>query len=148
MEIRWHTCAGRLPVRTVMMCLFVSSNRKNLISREGNFLFSFFSRFFFFFFFFFFDAKAICFRGRTRRAFARFSDPLSLSLSLVYRRLAFLITREKKICRLILSSSLCETNSRARAQNATQVRRIRRTKEARSSSTFTSRIRTRSNLRR
>jgi len=41
---------------------------------------------------------------------------LSLSLSLVYRRLAFLITREKKIRRLILSSSLCETNSRARAK--------------------------------
>ena len=57
-------------------------------------------------------------RGRTRRAFARFSDPLSLSLSLVYRRLAFL-TREKKICRLILSSSLCETNSRARAKRNT-----------------------------
>ena len=44
---------------------------------------------------------------------------LSLSLSLVYRRLAFLITREKKIRRLILSSSLCETNSRARAKRNT-----------------------------
>jgi hypothetical protein len=108
MEIRWHTCAGRLPVRRVclfFLCFFFffpgidddedvpfpyivekSQNHCSRFSRASSSSSSSSSS----------SMQKLCFRGRMRRAFARFSDPLSLSLSLVYRRLAFLTSAKKK----------------------------------------------------
>ena len=144
MEIRWHTCAGRLPVRIFSACVYISGGTNNLSlflrafsssssNRKispGNFLFSLF-----FFFFFFFDLSVAEGRGRSLAFVFRV---LSLSLSLAWR---FLRAKKKYVSDPLFFSL-------KRTHKTQQVRRIRRTKEARFSSTFTSRIRTRSNLRR
>ena len=151
MEIRWHTCAGRLPVRvyflracgyiggtnnnlflSVFACLFIIIIKSQNLSRElfvlvvVVLLLLRFER-----------------RGRTRTlARVRFSGPISLSLSLVPALGVSSLRAKKKYVSDPLFFSLKRTHK------TQQVRRIRRTKEARFSSTFTSRIRTRSNLRR